>query len=214
MRKTPTIHPKVRSGLFKSESNVNIHHLLKKNKSIHTIHVWRRYKRIRGDACEMATEKNLFVWSVWPAQTEISNMQNHSRSAMCHRFTRWSISGTWTDMKNDTSYLSPLNACTQGEHENARPMGLRRTHVNSETGRPGQNSECTHTKKALVPFTGACSSSHISARAGQRYRTHSVQYLKQVVSAARMHNCLFIYSTLVNAKNQFGPADILAITSH
>lgn len=82
-----------------------------KNKDIHTIHVWRTYKRIRGDVCEMATE--IFP-SVRPAQIERSNMQKDSRPAICHRFTRWSISGMRTDMKNDTSYSS-LSTCAHGE---------------------------------------------------------------------------------------------------
>lgn len=116
-------------------------------------------------------------------------------------------------MKNDTSYSS---ASTRAHRESARmpdPWGCAEHMLTVKPARLGQNSECTHTKEALTQFTGACRSP-VSARAGQRYRTHSVQYLKQVVSAARMHTCPFIYSTLVNAKNQFGPADILAITSH
>lgn len=75
----------------------------KKDKDIHTMHVWRRCERIRGDVCEMAAEA---LPSVGPAQIERSNMQKHSRPAICHSFTSWSISGMRTDMKNDTSYSS------------------------------------------------------------------------------------------------------------
>lgn len=43
------MHPQDCSLLFKSELNVNRQHLLKRDKAIHTIHVWRRYELIRGD---------------------------------------------------------------------------------------------------------------------------------------------------------------------
>lgn len=80
--------------------------------------------------------KGLLVCSMWPAPIEISNMQSRSPPAICHRFTRRSISGTRTDMKNDTSYFMPLNASSRGrESENARPMGLRGTHVHTATAK-------------------------------------------------------------------------------
>lgn len=94
------------------------------------------------------------------------------------------------------------------------PWGCAEHVLTVKPARPEQNSECTHTKKALWQFTGACSGSHISARAGQRYRAHSAQYLKRVVSATRKHTRLFIYSPLVNARNRCGRADVLAILSH
>lgn len=39
------------------------------------------------------------------------------------------------------------------------------------------------------------------------HKTFYIHYLKQVVSTALLHTCScpFIYSTLINVKNQFGP---------
>lgn len=78
--------------------------------------------------------------------------------AVCHGLTRWSISGT--DMKNYTSYSSPLNSCTQGECENARPMGLRRTHVNSETGKARAESRVPSHQEGTYAVYWSMSQSH------------------------------------------------------
>lgn len=104
------------------------------------------------------------------------------------------------DVKNDTGYfLPPRLVHTVGRGRTPDPRDRTELMLTLKPGRPGQNSECTHTKNTLARFTGACPS-RTRARAGQRYRTHSVQYLKQVGSAALMHTCPFIGSTLIDAE--------------
>lgn len=100
---------------------------------------------------------------------------------------------------------SPLAQCTRWGEGEGQTHGTAQEHMLTlKRGRPGQNSECTHTTNALAQVTGACPS-RIRARAGQRYRTHSVQYLKQVGSAALMHTCPCIDSTLIDAKIYLAP---------
>lgn len=88
-------------------------------------------------------------------------------------------------MKNYTSYSSPLNWCTQGEYENARPMGLGRTHVNSETGKAWAEFRVHSHQEDTYAVYWSMSQSHQCTSRTEIHRTHSIQYLKQVVSAAR-----------------------------
>lgn len=125
-------------------------------------------------------------------------------------------------MKNGTSHLAPLNSTELSVHRGegmSDPWGCTVHMLTRKPARPGktQHAECTHTKNVFKQFTGACPN-HTSECAGERYCTQNlyVHYLKQVVSTAllRTCSCPFIYSTLINVKNQFGPADTVPATAH
>lgn len=75
-------------------------------------------------------------------------------------------------------------------------MGLRRTHVNTETGEARADFRVhSHQECSLLEHDP------VASLHGQDRDTVHVQYLKRVVSAAPMHACPFIYLTRTDGKN-------------
>lgn len=85
-------------------------------------------------------------------------------------------------------------------------MGLRRTHVNTETGEARADFRVhSHQERSLLEHDP------VASLHGQDRDTVHVQYLKRVVSAAAMRARPFIYSTPTDAKN---PSAMFDLTSH
>lgn len=126
---------------------------------------------------------------------EIFNMQNHSQPAICHRFTRWPISRLWTEMKNDTSYSSPPKLVHTEERKNARPMGLRRTHVNSETGKAGPEFKVrSHQEGAYAVYWSMSQSHQCTSRTEIPYTLCSI-FKASGQRSTNAHVSVYIFNT-------------------
>lgn len=145
-------------------------------------------------------------------------------TSYCTFTGRWCISGTRSDVKKMAQAISP---CSPHEAQRAQgrgsvgPVGLHGTYVNTETCKAREDTACrvpSHRQCVWSSLRGHVPATQMNVQERDTVDTFPLCSLfkasGQRISLLHTCSCPFIYSTLINVKNQFGSADTIPATVH